>query len=197
MRGEESLVLEAWSRVRACHPRSLLILAPRHPQRVEEVAQILTAAQRSFIRRTTLATQEGALADQLLAPEVVLLDTLGELGGILELAEVVFVGGSLVPTGGHNLLEPAWWSRPIVFGPHMENFQDMARVFLQAKAAVQVQDARELAEVTLQLFGDNWARAQLGARAKQILERESGATGRVLDQIRPLLETEAPLRTEN
>jgi 3-deoxy-D-manno-octulosonic-acid transferase len=79
----------------------------------------------------------------------------------------------------------------------MENFQDMARVFLQAKAAVQVQDARELAEVTLRLFGDNSARAQLGARAKQILERESGATGRVLDQIRPLLETEAPLRTEN
>jgi 3-deoxy-D-manno-octulosonic-acid transferase len=187
MPGEESLVLEAWTQVRARHPRALLILAPRHPQRFEEVAQILTAARRSFIRRTALTTHEDAVAQQLAAPEILLLDTLGELAGILELAEVVFMGGSLVPTGGHNLLEPAYWSKPIVFGPHMENFQDIAQLFLQAKAAVQVQDTSELGDVTLQLFRDNSARSQLGARAKQVLERESGATGRVLDQIRQLL----------
>jgi 3-deoxy-D-manno-octulosonic-acid transferase len=109
------------------------------------------------------------------------------LAGIFELADVVFVGGSLVPTGGHNILEAAYWAKPVVFGPHMENFQDIARLFLEADACLQVQDAGELAESVLKLFGDRAAGQRLGKRGKHILERQRGATARVLEQIQGLL----------
>jgi len=164
-----------------------LILAPRHPARFDEVAQILTNSGCSYTRRTHLASQEAEVSRRVAAPEVLLLDTIGELAGILELADVVFVGGSLVPTGGHNILEAAYWAKPVVFGPHMENFQDIARLFLEANACVQVQDAEELAESVLNLFGDRAAGHRLGKRGKQVLERQMGATARVLEQIQRLL----------
>lgn len=194
MPGEEPLVVQAWEKIQAQHPRSLLILAPRHPQRFQEVAQILSNAGHSFIRRTSMEVQGEALARQLATPEILLLDTIGELAALFELASAVFIGGSLVPRGGHNLLEAAYWSKPIVFGPHMENFRDVAQLFLRAGAAIQVQDGIELTQAALRLFADDAARREMGERARQVLARESGATGRVLDQIRELLEAEATLR---
>jgi len=188
--GEEPLVLRAWAQIKARHPSALLILAPRHPPRFDEVARLLTEARCSFLRRTSLsrgAGGEDALAAQLSAPEVLLLDTIGELAGIFELADAVFMGGSLVPAGGHNLLEPAYWSKPALFGPHMENFRDIAQLFLEAQAGLQVRDADELARAMLELLEDEAARRQMGERAKQVLERESGATRRVLVHIRELL----------
>src|SRR5690348_1453286 len=107
MPGEETMLLKAWSEIRKRHPKSLFIPVPRHPNRFEEVAQLLKESGRSFIRRTGLQTGAQDLAQQLLTPEILLLDTVGELAGIMEVADAVFVGGSLVPTGGHNLLEPA------------------------------------------------------------------------------------------
>jgi 3-deoxy-D-manno-octulosonic-acid transferase len=187
MPGEEPIVLRAWSRVRAQYPMALLILAPRHPARFDEVAQILTETGCSYTRRTHLASQEQEISSQVAAPQVLLLDTIGELAGILEMADVVFMGGSLVPTGGHNILEAAYWAKPVVFGPHMENFQDIARLFLEANACVQVQDAEELAQSVLKLFGDRAACHRLGERGKQVLEKQTGATARVLEQIRRLL----------
>jgi 3-deoxy-D-manno-octulosonic-acid transferase len=187
MPGEEPLVLEAWSKIRAQYPKALLILAPRHPARFDEVAQILTGSGCSYTRRTHLASQEAEVSSQVAAPEVLLLDSIGELAGIFELADVVFVGGSLVPTGGHNILEAAYWAKPVVFGPHMENFQDITRLFLEADACVQVQDAEELAETVLKLFGDRGASQRLGERGKQVLEKQTGATARVLEQIQRLL----------
>jgi 3-deoxy-D-manno-octulosonic-acid transferase len=195
MPGEEPLVLQAWSRVRAQYPQALLILAPRHPARFDEVAQILTDSGYSYARRTHLASQEPEISSQVTAPEVLLLDSIGELAGILELADAVFMGGSLVPTGGHNILEAAYWAKPVVFGPHMENFQDIARLFLEAKACVQVQDAEEFAESVLKLFGDPAAARRLGERGKQVLEMQTGATARVLEQIQRLLETSPVLET--
>ena len=103
------------------------------------------------------------------------------------MADVVFMGGSLVPTGGHNILEAAYWAKPVVFGPHMENFRDIARLFLEAKACVQVQDAEGFAESALKLFGDRAAAKRLGERGKQVLEKQTGATARVLEQIQRLL----------
>jgi 3-deoxy-D-manno-octulosonic-acid transferase len=187
MPGEEPMVLKAWSKVRAQYPKALLILAPRHPARFDEVAQILTNSGCSYTRRTHLASQEAEVSTRVAAPEVLLLDSIGELAGILELADVVFMGGSLVPTGGHNILEAAYWAKPVVFGPHMENFQDIARLFLEADACVQVQDAEELAESVLKLFGDRAAGHRLGKRGKQVLEKQTGATARVLEQIQRLL----------
>ena len=187
MPGEEPMVLEAWSKVRAHYPKALLILAPRHPARFSEVAQILANSGCSYTRRTDLASQEAEVSSQVAASEVLLLDSIGELTGILELADVVFMGGSLVPTGGHNILEAAYWAKPVVFGPHMENFQDIARLFLEADACVQVQDAEELAESALKLFEDRAAGHRLGERGKQVLEKQMGATARVLEQIQRLL----------
>jgi 3-deoxy-D-manno-octulosonic-acid transferase len=195
MAGEEPQVLEAWEKVRARHPKALLILAPRHPARFEEVGRILKDAGRSFVRRSTLKAGEDKLGEQLAGAEILLLDTIGELAGIFELADVVFMGGSLVSTGGHNVLEPAYWSKPILFGPHMENFRDIAQLFLEADAAVEVRDAAQLAECALRLFEDGTAAREMGERARQVLERESGATERTLKQIQALLELQMAPRS--
>ena len=192
MPGEEPLLLPAWEKVRDRHPRALLILAPRHPARFDSVAQLLAGKGRSFVRRTALRSDENAMGSQLAAPEILLLDTIGELAGIFEMAEVVFMGGSLVPTGGHNLLEPAFWGRPILHGPHMENFRDISRLFSQAGAAVQVRDAEELSRRFLELLQDDARRRELGAKARQVVEQEAGATPRVLEHIRALLAAEGP-----
>jgi 3-deoxy-D-manno-octulosonic-acid transferase len=183
MPGEETLVLEAWSAIRQSHPKALLILAPRHPARFEEVAQLLARAGITFVRRSALEPAAEELVEQLASPQVLLLNTIGELAGVFELADVVFVGGSLVPTGGHNLLEPAFASKPILFGPHMQNFRDSAALFVRDKAAVQVQNASELARETLRLLGDAGERHRLGQAAKSVLERESGATERILARL--------------
>jgi 3-deoxy-D-manno-octulosonic-acid transferase len=194
MPGEESLLLEAWDEVWRRYPQALLILAPRHPARFEAVAQLLAEAGRSIVRRTALESTEEALATQLSSPELLLLDSIGELAGVFELADVVFMGGTLVPTGGHNLLEPAYWGKPILFGPHMRNFRDIAQLFLDAGAAVQVRNARELGRVILQLLEDEARRCELGERAKKVLEQESGATQRVMERLRELLGAQVPVR---
>lgn len=183
MPGEEELVLEAWREVRRSHPKALLILAPRHPARFESVAQLLTRAGLSFVRRTAIETSQENLARQLESPEILLLNTIGELAGVFELADVAFVGGSLVPTGGHNVLEPAFWARPILFGPHMENFRDIASLFLEAEAAIQVANAGDLARQTLRILDDQDLGRRLGQAARRVREAESGATLRVLERL--------------
>ncbi len=186
MPGEEELVLEAWDLIQARYPKALLILAPRHPARFEEVSQDLARAQRGFVRRTTLPTEERALSRQLASTSILLLDTIGELAGVFEVADIVFIGGSLVPTGGHNVLEPAYWSKVIAFGPHMENFRDIAKLFLDAEAAIQVRTPEALAHATW-LLENKEAREGLGARARQVLEQNSGATARTLENLRKYL----------
>ncbi|HEV2493056.1 MAG TPA: 3-deoxy-D-manno-octulosonic acid transferase [Terriglobia bacterium] len=183
MPGEEALLLEAWSAIHRSHPKALLILAPRHPARFEEVAQLLARSGLAFVRRTALEPAATELAAQLESRQVLLLNTIGELAGLFELADLVFVGGSLVPAGGHNLLEPAFSSKPILFGPHMQNFRDIAALFLKEKAAVQVQNASELARETLRLLEDSNERHRLGEAAKSVIERESGSTERILARL--------------
>src|SRR5436309_1383106 len=187
MTDEEPLVLEAWKEVRRSHPRALLVLAPRHPARFETAAKLLARSGLSFVRRTALEAADQELASQLESPQILLLNTIGELAGIFELADVVFIGGSLVPTGGHNLLEPAFSSKPIAFGPHMQNFRDIASLFLEARAAIQVRDRQELARVSLELLGDAERRRRMGETAKRLVESESGATERVLACLREYL----------
>jgi 3-deoxy-D-manno-octulosonic-acid transferase len=196
MPGEETMVLEAWSEIRKQHPKALLILVPRHPNRFDAVAQSLSESGRSFVRRTQLDTEAAKLASQISAPEIVLLDTVGELAGILEVADVVFVGGSLVPTGGHNLLEPAYWGKPILFGPHMENFRDIAQLFLEAGAAATVHNQAELARRVHELLQDEGRRNEMGSRARQLMEQGSGATERTLERLRIMLGIPAPNQTQ-
>lgn len=186
MAGEEPLVLRAWDSIRQKYPQAMIILAPRHPRRFEDVAELLAGEHRRFIRRTSLDPVD--LGPQLAQTEILLLNTIGELAGVFELADVAFVGGSLVPTGGHNLLEPAFWAKPVVFGPHMENFRDLAQQFLAAGAAFQVDGCDSLAARLIDLFASSELRTQVGENARQLVQSGSGATERVVERLSDWLE---------
>jgi 3-deoxy-D-manno-octulosonic-acid transferase len=183
MRGEEPLVLEAWQRIHARHPRAIMILTPRHPARFDEVAEMLQARQVSTIRRTSLPENEDEIRRLLSSTEILLLDTIGELAEMLGVADVVFMGGSLVPTGGHNVVEPAFWGKPILFGPHMNNFRDVAALFLAADGAIQVADANALADAVLRLLDHPDDARQLGERARGVVNQQAGAASRILKQM--------------
>jgi len=196
MAGEEKLLLPVWQELRERNPGALLILAPRHPARFEEVARILEQAGSHFVQRTRLATDGDALASQIAGMDTILLDTIGELAGVFELADVVFMGGSLVPTGGHNVLEPAYWAKPIVFGPHMHNFRDIAQLLLDRDAAVQVRDVDTLKVELSSLFNGPERRDQIGKAARKVLDDQRGVTGRVLEIAEQCMNSDAALAQE-
>ncbi|HEV3485411.1 MAG TPA: glycosyltransferase, partial [Vicinamibacterales bacterium] len=123
--------------------------------------------------------------------DVVVLDTIGELAQLYQIATAVFVGGSLVDAGGHNILEPAVFGKPIVFGPHMQNFAEIAATFLDNGAAIQVRTAAELEPVLLDLLSDPVRRASLGAAARALVEANRGARAKTLAVISQLLRTDA------
>lgn len=179
--GEEEAVLSAFTALRAVEPRARLLIAPRHPERFAAVADLAAATGLSCARRTRLP--DGGWT----AGDVLVLDTLGELAQVYPLATVVFVGGSLVRAGGHNVLEPAVAGRPIIVGPHMENFREIAAEFLAEDALVQVRDAAGLADAVRRLFADAAAREDLGARARGIVARNRGALDRTIDALAGLL----------
>jgi len=181
MKGEESAMLAAFAAVRRAHPNALLIIAPRKPERFGEAESLARAEGLHVVRRSELAVDAEPRAD------VVILDSIGELAYVFQVASVVFVGGSLVDHGGHNILEPAVHGKPIVFGPHMQNFAEIAAAFLQSQAAVQVTDAAELSQVVLRLIGDSVERARLGAAARALVEANRGAKPRTLEAIADLL----------
>jgi 3-deoxy-D-manno-octulosonic-acid transferase len=185
MRGEERLVLGAWDAIRRRFPEAFLVLAPRHPERFEEVAQLLGDEGRHFVRRTSLDPVD---CRQLAEAEVLLLNTIGELAGVYEVADAAFVGGSLVPTGGHNPLEPALWAKPVLFGPHMDSFRDIAEQFVASGAAFQITSAGELGGRVIELFADPNLRQAMGSQAAAVLRESAGATARVLDCLAPWFE---------
>ena len=189
MRGEESLVLQAWETIREKHPRAFMILAPRHPARFDEVAEMLQAQQRNFFRRTSILQDDDEMPHRLASADILLLDTIGELAEIFGVADVVFVGGSLVPTGGHNVVEPAFWGKPIIFGPHMNNFRDVASLFLQAGGALQVADADALAEAALRLLDHPEGARRMGENARGVVNQQAGAALRILNQMEEWLGT--------
>ncbi|HTU35812.1 MAG TPA: 3-deoxy-D-manno-octulosonic acid transferase [Candidatus Acidoferrum sp.] len=183
---EEEAVLAAYDIVQRRFRRALLVLAPRKPDRFDAAADIAGAGGWHVARRSTI-DMNSALADDT---DVVLLDSIGELAGLYALADAVFVGGSLVPVGGHNILEPAWFGRVPVFGNSMENFREMADRFLGAKAAIQVQNGPELGTVWVQLIDAASLRERMGQSARAIWERNRGATERCLERIEGILERE-------
>jgi 3-deoxy-D-manno-octulosonic-acid transferase len=181
MKGEEAAVLAAYAAVRRAHPTALLVLAPRKPERFGEADALARAEGLRVVRRSELAVDAEPRAD------VVILDTIGELAHLFQVATVVFVGGSLVDHGGHNVLEPAVHGKPIVFGPHMQNFAEIAATFLREQAAVQVADGGALAAAVVRLMGDPVERARLGAAARALVEANRGAKPRTLDAIAAVL----------
>jgi 3-deoxy-D-manno-octulosonic-acid transferase len=181
LKGEEEHVLEAFQRIRATMTNTLLIIAPRKPERFDDVERMVRRAGWNVARRKELRVDAEPRND------VVILDTMGELAQLFQVATVVFVGGSLVDSGGHNILEPAVFGKPIVFGPHMDNFAEIARTFLDNGAAVQVGSGRELESTLLELLGDPVRRASLGAAARALVEANRGARGKTLDVLADLL----------
>jgi 3-deoxy-D-manno-octulosonic-acid transferase len=181
LKGEEAPVLAAFAAIRRLHPTALLVMAPRKPERFSEAEALARAEGLRVVRRTELAVDAEPRAD------VVILDTMGELAYLFQVATVVFVGGSLVSAGGHNILEPAVHGKPIVFGPHMENFAEIAATFLSQQAAVQVPHGGALAETVVRLMGSPVERARLGAAARALVEANRGAKPRTLDVIAELL----------
>jgi 3-deoxy-D-manno-octulosonic-acid transferase len=181
LRGEEEAVIRAFNRLRTSGGNALLIIAARHPERFGEVERLCRQEGLSTVRRSELAIDSEPRAD------AVVLDTIGELAQLYQLATAVFVGGSLVPAGGHNILEPALYGKPILFGPHMENFGEIAEAFLGNGAAVQVRSQRELADEVVSLMGDPVRRASLGAAARALVHANRGAKGKTLAVITELL----------
>jgi 3-deoxy-D-manno-octulosonic-acid transferase len=181
LKGEEEPVIRAFNRVRASGVNALLVIAARHPERFDEVERMCRHEGLTVVRRTELPIDADPRAD------AVVLDTIGELAQLYQIATVVFVGGSLVPAGGHNILEPALYGKPVVFGPHMQNFGEIAETFLNNGAAIQIRTAGELQEAMLSLIGDPVRRARVGAAARALVESNRGARDRTLAVIRDLL----------
>jgi 3-deoxy-D-manno-octulosonic-acid transferase len=181
MRGEEVAVLKAFSKIKTTLPHALMILAPRQPERFTEVERVARDAGFVTVRRSELPIDAEPRAD------VVVLDSIGELAQLYQVATAVFVGGSLADHGGHNILEPAVFGKPVVFGPHMQNFREIAEAFVKNGAAIQVQSDRELDEAMLALVRDPVHRARLGAAARALVEANRGAKDKTLAVIAELL----------
>ena len=184
MKGEEASVLRAFRRVRVASPNTLLVLAPRNPERFAEAEQLARAEGWKVARRSDLAVDAEPRVD------IVILDTIGELATVYQIATIVFVGGSLVATGGHNVLEPAVFGKPIVFGPHMENFLEIADAFVSNGAGVQLSSEAELEEAFLSLMSDPVRRARLGAAARALVEANRGANDKSVTVLATLLPQE-------
>jgi len=184
LEGEEKLLIECFRGVVSLYPRALMVLAPRHPERFEAVAGLLGGSGLPWLRRSRW---DGGL---LSGGEVFLLDSIGELAGLYKLADVAFVGGSLVPWGGHNVLEAAQFGVAFLDGPPTENFRDIIGVFRHT-AALKVVTPGSLGETVLQLLGDEAGRKRLGQRALEVVRIQQGATERTLEVLLRLLRAES------
>ena len=178
---EEPLLLRAFENVLASYPRAVMILAPRHPERFLGVAQLLEQLGIRFWRRSLWSGDP-------ITGGVLLVDTIGELAALYSLADVAFVGGSLVPRGGHNIIEPAQHGVAIVVGNHTENFRDIVHLF-QSRDALRVVTPAELPLVFMDLVSHVAARRALGQRAAETLRSQTGATQRTADALQKLLES--------
>jgi 3-deoxy-D-manno-octulosonic-acid transferase len=178
--GEEEAVLAAHRHVRNVHPNALLVLVPRHTQRFAEVGAWLEKQNVRIIRRSSPAARTRDL-------EVLLVDTLGELLDFYAMSDVAFVGGSLVPIGGHNLLEPAALGVPVLTGPHNFNSADIAKILIDSGAASVVKDAAELGSQVAALLSNPEQRARMGAAGRASVEENRGALEKLLGLIDPLL----------
>jgi 3-deoxy-D-manno-octulosonic-acid transferase len=199
---EEPLALIAFGTLQGEHPRALLVLAPRKPECFQEAADFIRESRRKFIRRSELpigkpgqagggAPPNGFATDGLAIGDdvtVILLDSIGELASLYRLADGALVGGSLVESGGHNILEPAAFGKIPVFGPSMENFAEIASRFVAAKAAIQVESPEDAGVAWIELLREPERMRQMGETAKRLADESRGATGRALAEIGRVLD---------
>ena len=194
--GEEEIVLAAFQELRRGGQAVRLLIAPRHPERFDEVAELIRATGLGLTRRSMV---DGAASGDESAGTsgVILLDSIGELASLYQMATVVLVGGSLMPIGGHNILEPALAGRPVVVGPHMHNFREMTAEFQAAAALIQIRGgsgevmAERLRAALASILGDPELAREMGERARRTVEANRGATTRTCDSIARLLDQTA------
>ncbi len=179
--GEEALVLDAHRTALAEHPELVLVIAPRHPERTREVLALVDRRGWPSVRRSELPAAVTATAAAV--PPVVILDTVGELAMLYSIADVVFVGGSLVPMGGHNVLEAAQRRKPVLIGPHTGNFRESVGLLESAGAALVVRDASELAHELRRLLADGDHRLKLGDAGYEAVASRHGAVRETLDLV--------------
>jgi 3-deoxy-D-manno-octulosonic-acid transferase len=177
-RGEEAVLLDVFTRLREKFPRLTLIIAPRHPERFDEVEGIVNSAGYECQRRTTI---RGPVQD------VLLLDTIGELRVFYSLCDIAFVGGSLVKVGGHNLLEPAAMKKPVVFSRFMFNFKEISEALMSAGGGIMVKDKGELYLRLDELLSDPQRAKGMGERAYRVIEANSGSAKRTIETIGRLI----------
>ncbi len=187
LEGEELMVLAAWTSIVHREPRAILVIAPRHPERFQDVHKLITGRGYSVVQASRLEGED----DELAGRPVVLLDTIGDLAAAYGIAHVAFVGGSLVRRGGHNPLEPARFRVPVVMGPSYENFRDIAGK-MQAAAGVRiVKDAKELKTALLELLTERETAQAIGSRGRSVFEGQQGATARTVEALMGLMQKHA------
>ncbi len=190
-KGEEEIILDAYEKITKTRDKDLdlrLILAPRHPERFGEVEELLKKRGLNYVRRSELSVHGSRFTVHGKQPDIILLDTIGELSYLYSKVDIAFIGGSLVPHGGQNLIEAAYWEKPILFGPHMESFP-IAEEFLEEAAALQVKDADDIAKTVNELLEDNEKAELIGQRAKEIVDRNTGAVKKALELVRGYIGT--------
>ncbi len=196
---EEPMALIAFGTLQGEYPNSFLVFAPRKPERFDAAAEFIEESHRKYIRRSQLPIARTAQdktpknGDAAIPKDVtvLLLDSIGELASLYRVADGAFVGGSLVPSGGHNILEPAAFGKIPVFGPSMENFLQIAERFVAAGAAIQVDSPEDAGVAWIELFRDPGRMKQMGETARGLVEGSRGATNRALAEISTYLPTSA------
>jgi 3-deoxy-D-manno-octulosonic-acid transferase len=184
--GEEAALLEAWPQLLEADPQLIMVLATRHPERFGAVAALLESSGVAWVRRSDWKPGPEDSLQALKAGQIVLLDTIGELASVYSLASVAFVGGSLIPAGGHNPLEPAQFGVPIVMGPHYFNFRAITEDLLTHRA-LRITAIENLAATLINLLQNPAAAEAMGERAKQVFASQAGATDRCVEAIKELL----------
>lgn len=186
--GEEEILLSLFKDLRKVDPHLIFLLAPRHLDRLGEVERILDRESIPWRKRTWFAmNQELTHRIKNELPWVILLDTMGELMSLYSLGTLVFVGGTLVPVGGHNPLEPLFFKKCVLFGPYMFHFSEISRSLTEAGGAIQVTGREDLFLHLKRLLSDERARKEMGEKGFQFLLKHQGATERVFEEIRPFL----------
>jgi 3-deoxy-D-manno-octulosonic-acid transferase len=184
--GEEAALLEAWPQLLEADPQLAMVLAPRHPERFGAVAALLEKSGIAWVRRSGWNSKPEDSLKPLKPGQIVLLDTIGELASVYSLAAVAFVGGSLIPAGGHNPLEPAQFGAPIVMGPHYFNFRAITEDLLTHRA-LRITTDENLAATLINLLHNPAAATAMGERARQVFASQAGATDRCVEAIKELL----------
>ena len=188
LEGEEAALLEAWPKVLQADPRLVLVLAPRHPERFEGVAALLERSGLEWEKRSDWLSQKAGELTALKAGTIVLLDSIGELSSVYSLSSIAFVGGSLIPAGGHNPLEPAQFGVPIVMGSNYANFRAIVED-LRAHDGIRITAKEDLAGTLIGLIQDGATAGAMGLRARQVFDQQAGATERTVRALQELLVT--------